>query len=342
MNKDDMINCLKSVCKYHVDKSDLERIELLSKNIDDKTNNILLKNKVELLFLKHCKEYGFEENISPVYWKNYGNSLLALQFKYEEYLEEIYKITREFEKMKIPYAILKGFSFIGDLWSRKGIVYRYFSDVDLLVSKKDLKQIHTILSKNNYVQGEIKENKIVKAERSALIYWALNSHQIHEYTKFSKYSNVSCIFRLNIDINTTIFEGGKIIPPIKTEELLKNTISKNISDKVKIICLNYTYGLIQLCYHFYKDMHYENLVDSNTSCNLMKFCDLREFVLAYRDNINWNEFKNIIKKNNIEKQVLFPLFMVSSFYDDLNLDKCFNDFDIKLKEQSFCWENLVD
>ena len=92
-------------------------------------------------------------------------------------------------------------------------------------------------------------------------------------------------------MNTTIFEGGKISPKIDTKTLLSNTVSKKIND-FSYRKLSLEYNLIQLCYHFYKDTVYEIKKKRKESYCLMKFCDIREYILKYQHQLNWDNFIN--------------------------------------------------
>ncbi len=95
-------------------------------------------------------------------------------------------------------------------YKKDDIVYRDFNDIDILVNKKDTGSVNQILCDLGFQQGRIdKENKIVKASRQQIIYMSMSSHQEYKYVRQSKYSVISPYNFIQIDVNTSIFEGGK-------------------------------------------------------------------------------------------------------------------------------------
>ena len=92
-----------------------------------------------------------------------------------------------FEKNNIQYAVLKGFSFAKELYSQKNIIYRAFIDVDILIDTKNCSKVTQIMEKNQFIQGKVVDDAIVPINRSEKIYWILNSHQLPEFIRFSKY-----------------------------------------------------------------------------------------------------------------------------------------------------------
>lgn len=103
-------------------------------------------------------------------------------------------------------------------------------------------------------------------------------------------------------------------------------------------CLDYTYGLLQLCYHFYKDTLYDEKKKTHDDFCLLKFCDIREYVLQYKNSINWGEFVEIINDAKIRNEIYYPLWLVSSFYGDLGIE----DILSRLKVNKNYYTNSID
>lgn len=319
MNTIDTLGFLRSVSRFTENKYD-DR-ELFKSYLLDRSNNyeILLQiHKLQYIFIKKLFDYDCSEHTRRITRENFSSQLLSLQFLYKEYLEILSQLCKDFENENITYCILKGFSITEALYNIEGVIYRPFSDIDILISPNHLSKAQLLLEKYNFIQGKIKGRHLMKAARSELIYWKLNSHQLHEYIKYSKYSNISPMFSITIDINTTIFEGGIYTDPIPMDVLFQNTITKEFSN-ISIKCLNPTFELLQLCYHFYKDTKYEIKAKTHENYCLLKFCDIREYIKRYYNDIRWNDFLNITNDAKIGDQIYYSLSMVSNFYNDLNI-----------------------
>lgn len=108
---------------------------------------------------------------------DYSAQLYLNNLMYNEYLDIIKEIVEEFNKNGICYCILKGFSIIDSLYKVKDSIYRKFSDVDILVEKKDVSIINIILNSIGFIQGKITSSGgIAKASRRDILYLSLNSH----------------------------------------------------------------------------------------------------------------------------------------------------------------------
>lgn len=167
---------------------------------------LIRRHKIHFLFLKHIKYLSCMSRIDYRIIGKLSNELFCFQFIYKEYLENLEQFCNYKVIQNAEYAILKGFSFIHDLYTENNVMYRPFGDVDILIQVEKIQDVDTVLKKLHMIQGKIVEDKIIAAPRRDIVYWRLNSHQLHEYVKFSKYSQVSSIYKVDFDINTSIFE----------------------------------------------------------------------------------------------------------------------------------------
>lgn len=324
-----MIDLLKIISKINLTTEEKEMFSsFIENNISQNLIEIIYRNKLQFLFLKHIIDQKQMELVSNKWGLDCSALLYFNNLLYEEYMEILDQITQEFEFHNIKYCVLKGFSIIESLYRINGCVYRKFSDIDILVDKKDVGKVNSVLEAQGFIQGKISlSGEIVKAPRKDTLYWSLNSHQEHEYIKFSKYA-ITPFMRINIDINTTIFDGGKYNPPISTEELLNHRHRKHFRGDKQFYTLNPTYELLQLCYHFYKDTTYEAKKIESNDYSLAKFCDIREYILKFKDDIKWEQFIKITNCNGLAYSVGQVLHLVSGFYGDIGLDSMFNKFEI--------------
>lgn len=322
---------LKSIARMKLNSEDKIIItNFISKNkIDGYLLDKIINHRLQFLLYKHLNELNILDTISIYVKSSLISQFIYWQLRYEEYLNEIGNIINIFKENGVNYVLIKGVSLANSLYTENSMVYRKFNDIDILINKIDVSTVNNILCKQSFTQGYLDKNyNIMKASRDKIIYWSLNSHQEHEYIKKSFYAQYRPKATINIDINTTIFEGGKIEPQISTSILLNNKRYERISSEILGECLIYTYELLQLCYHFYKDTVYDiKKVEKQDYC-LIKFCDLREYILKYHNLINWKEFITIINKYNLGDQVYYVLLLVSSFYCDLKINNILSEIEI--------------
>ena len=53
----------------------------------------------------------------------------------------------------------------------------------------------------------------------------------------------------------------------------------------------------------------------------MKFCDIREYILKYQHQLNWDNFINILNENNLSEEINYVLKLISSFYKDVDIER---------------------
>ena len=321
MNAD--VNKLRAISRFEMDDESTKVLRDIFKDkfITITDCNEIFMHRIQFLLLRHALNDP-ELKLEKMLGRQLSAELVFLQKKYEEFLMYISKLVKALNEKRIPYSLLKGFSIINSLYSSNNVIYRDFGDVDVLINKNDLDAIIPILTEIGFIQGYLdREYKVQKADRKEIIYWRLNSHQEQTFIKPSKYADISPILVCRVDLNTTIFEGGKLALPISTEDLLKETRLHNINDSLQIRSLCYELELIQLCYHLYKDISFKGENVFFGDYTLIKFCDIREYIRKYREAIDWDKFLYYINTCDIGRAIYISLLLVSTFYGDLEMDE---------------------
>lgn len=338
------LSLLKCISKMTIDNQ--EKCFLFD-NLGTFENPILIKllekHKIQFLFYKHLYDSGFlVDRHRYKYIYPLAEQFVYLQYKHSEYLSELKPILECLNSSTIPYAILKGFSLIDPIYKTSGKIFRAFSDADILISKKNIPHLNQILNSNSFIQAKIDNTyQFQPINKIEEIYWRLNSHQEHEYIKPSKNFNFAPHLNLNIDVNFSIFQGGKYEDPISTKELLNNCRKRSIED-ITFYSLDYTYELIQLCFHFYKDLHYDVKIKTHEDFSLIKFCDIREYIINYKEYILWDEFLSLLEENHLEQEVGSVLLLVSDFYEDLSIEDVLYELRKKISYKHItCWDSLL-
>ena len=337
------IKFLKSISKMNITENDAIFLKDAIKNklIDEEVLSLVCSHKLHNLLYKHINSLKMLFNIKKSIALLLSERFIFTQNRAEEYFKLLSDIVLMLSKYNINYAFLKGISIVKSLYADKEFIYRSFNDIDILVEKENVSVINDILLSMGFVQGYTDENyKLKEADRKAKLYWSLNSHQEHIYLKESSFTRFSPWLCNCIDVNTTIFQGGKSNNPISTSEILKHNRCNQIINN--FFSLDYSYELLQLCYHFHKDTFiYEIKKNNHEDYSLIQFCDLREYILKYRNLINWNEFITIINNNCLGDIVYNVLFLIDSFYGDINIKDIIDRIQTTKKSDVPDWEKVL-
>ena len=179
----------------------------------------------------------------------------------------------------LNYSVVKGDALSKLAYGR--VNQRFYNDVDMIVSRANLKELNYILFKCGYEQRE--------HSREENILFLSASHQTLPYTCKHNY--------LTIDINFDILWGEYEGKRIDIEEFLSDTIEMEIYG-VKVKTLPPLKAMIQLILHHYKDMN-------------------SLFLLATRKSIRYDMFKDVyyLLKNNLDAIPLDKLYAMSAEYE---------------------------
>lgn len=186
----------------------------------------------------------------------------------------------------IKYSIIKGEALSVAAYNATGM--RTSSDVDILVSRKNLRIIEKKLSDIGF---EKQYSDDIVTQRTNRAFMLSHSHQTTPF-----YIQKS-IFKLSVDLNFDIFWGEYTGKRVDVDDFLSDTTEIEIYGyKVKV--LPPLKAMVQLILHHYKDMN-------------------SIFLLATRNSIKFDMFKDIyyLLKNNINCISLDDLYDIGLEYD---------------------------
>ena len=113
--------------------------------------------------------------------------------KNDAYCNEIKLLGSAFQQIPMNYSFLKGSSLILNFYKKP--YHRYFGDVDLLISPKDIGTIEKTMLSRGYVYGDYISDKIVGASRKSILHHRVYTHELYNMVKIID-SHI-----INIDIN---------------------------------------------------------------------------------------------------------------------------------------------
>lgn len=175
-------------------------------------------------------------------------------------------IFKQLEEKGIPYAVIKGAVLSIKAYGEIG--YRRSGDIDILISRKNIDYVKTILFSLGFNQGHIVANQIIPLTREEKIFQSSMTHQIAPYIKHT--DNFMCPWVI-VDINTDIM-WGENPSKIDMDSFLENTKEYSICG-IKICKLKTEAEFISLCLHHYKDANSLYLLH-NGNYKLSLFSDI--------------------------------------------------------------------
>ncbi|MCD1258892.1 nucleotidyltransferase family protein [Paenibacillus athensensis] len=297
-----------------------ERVaELISEGIDwFLLLRYSVKNKVLPLVWHHLQSQGYRQEVPLRLGQIMNFYKLGTAERNQVYLRELSLVASAFGKNGIPCVPLKGAYLIPQMYKDRGI--RTVNDMDCLIRKGDVKSVRSIMQGLGYVEGEYdkKTNTITPVNRERALLWQTNMNNLLPFLKLhdSEYAPVTQIdFSFSLDL-----------------ELQKEPVEIMITGAVKdadsgFHYLNPAHFFIHQCCHHYKEASNASWVALNSDLNLIKFCDVREYILRF---MNEEQLRNAVafaKDTGLEKAVYFTLYYLKEIFDDGYEEQLLQEFE---------------
>lgn len=279
-----------------------------------------LKNKVLPLVWNNLKLRGFTENDFIPY-----RLQQVLQFHYlgtkernKKYFESMKVILAKMNDIGVECIPLKGAYLIPEVYKDNGV--RTVNDIDFLIKKSDMLKVREAMNSLDYFEGEYDsvDNIIKKPKREKMILWKTQMNSMHpfkkvvdcEYTKFLEFD-----FSFSLD-----FE-------LKTEPV--DVMVSRAKRGNNFLQLKPSDFFIHQCCHHYKEASNTAWVIFNSDINLIKFCDVREFIIREMNAKEFDDAISFAKEYGFEKAVYFTLFYLKIIYDDNYEEELLERLEIK-------------
>lgn len=294
-------------------------IDLLEKYIDnEKVINIDIFNNINFSKFHYiCEINGITTIIGKVLMelKVFNNQIASetkmlsarIEFSQRMKLKTLSDILTKLNYNHIKYAIVKGVCLSYKVFKDIGI--RPSTDIDILIPKKDVDKVKTILKSLGYLQGYINgANELEEYKNETKIFYELNTHSLAPFRKLEN-NNL-----YEIDINFLFHKEKNIaIDTYEFLEYLKNMRIYNIEFPV----LDNTIAFLHLVLHHYRESTSLYYIYNNQDFNLLKACDIYYF--AKTQVIDFDKLYFIIKKYNLVDQIAFMFSNINQifpgFYD---------------------------
>lgn len=318
--------------KKYIGEEEQRELDSLICQFDQKAffSEIIL-NKVGGLVLHNLKKLRRSYCLCSAYRQIIKYWYVSVRMKQKVYEKEIVQIIYLFEKNNIRYAILKGLHMVKQVYEEAPFV-RDYNDIDILVERKSLDSVAILLNSLGFRQGSYMEKSrtIREFSREEKIKMCLFTHQVMGYTKVTR-TGENC-FIINMDINFSIFEGGLKKDRISTEALLEKREKYFLTPEVTYYSLNNQDTIVQLIYHIYKDINFQDKKNDLSDRALIKFVDLYEFIrMVLQNKKEIEKLTKYIFDNALVEETITVITILNELYNSEILKEIL-DFCLKSRE----------
>ena len=226
--------------------------------------------------------------------------------KMENALYKIYRrkcydeVIKVINRLSVPYAVIKGealsYQIYGSVDKRKS------SDIDILISRDDLRNIEQLLVEEGFVSKQL--------GRSDRITMLSGSHQVAPWLK-----DISPWGTVNIDLNFEIFWGEYDGKRTDIREFLTDTCDVDIYGyTVKTLPVNK--AMVQLILHHYKEMNSIYHIAGHNSINYNMFKDVYYLWNNNSECFTKDKLTKIFSEYEIVPYAYYILYYTNCIFND--------------------------
>lgn len=281
--------------------------------------DFLIYHKLDLLY---CEKFDICKN----------NRQMKIERRMAEYSKECRQIAKLAKQNEINIIFLKGIA-LSHIY-KENYLWRYYSDIDLLVEEKQIDKMKSLLEKMGYRYGIVKKGEIIEPTRKQILYKIMYTHEMYPMVKINNnmvlYADVNFKFSWKGNENTANIEVP-FTDIKKSVNYLDNSIYLPVLDKKT--------NFIHLCVHFYNEAVYfalDNLYHGGEpkEFRLFRLFDIISmiFSLTSEDMIF---IKTFCDKYNIEEKIKFVLKCIYLIFGEKYLANIREYFDYQSMDVDF-------
>lgn len=279
---------------------------------------IAIKNRVIGLAYHNLERLKLSYLVPSKYRRNGMFYTLGNGMRNKSLIMEYKNIIKKMNDEGIKCAPLKGVFLVPNLYENYGS--RDMNDVDILINRKDSKKVLKIMEELGYLQGRFNQeiNDIENYTKEKKMLWKMKMNNLCPFVKksgseYHKYYKFDFSFNLDLDIT---------VDPV--QEMLDG------ADEIDgMHYLKPKDFFLHLCCHLYKEATNAEWIYINSDINLIKFCDVREYIQQKMDKTSLKESVNFAKEYGLEKAIYFTVFYLKELYNDGYEDEVLDYIDIE-------------
>lgn len=200
----------------------------------------------------------------------------------------------------IYYAALKG-AYLVELYPEGT---RTSNDLDILIQREDIPKVTELFKDAGYVQGFIRNEKIVPATRNEIVNALLHRGETIPFVKEVK--QVAMPF-MEIDVNLSLKGTADSKQVVEKEMLRHRMLMEDDNREGGIYIPDSVDFLIQLCVHLYKEATNDLWIARGMDWTLYKFTDIYLYCKKYLNEKFAVKLVQRIKQYGLEEECFFSL-----------------------------------
>jgi Uncharacterised nucleotidyltransferase len=206
----------------------------------------------------------------------------------------------------IRFAPLKGLVLVNEVYTMDS---RQMNDFDLMISKDDRSRVRALLNSLGFYESEYDydSRSLRPLDRRQKALWGLYMYNLPAFMKLIDAEYLQLVevdFTFDIRFNSTKSAAAEFLSHLSFYESLGCEV------------LQAEEFLLHLCCHLHKEAKNVLWVEKEADFNLIKFCDVREYVLHSERSLDFERFLGLARKYEVEAAVYFTFHYVSQIYAD--------------------------
>ncbi|MBQ4843477.1 nucleotidyltransferase family protein [Bacillus safensis] len=301
---------------------------LLKDGIDmPKLIGLASRHKVLQLMTPHLIRLDDEKNITTTYKFLLHYHYIGNRQKNVERFKEFKRLLQTFRNAKLKAVPLKGAILTPLVYKDYGL--RMMSDLDFLIHPDDRKNASSLLKKEGFIIGKYDwaADQEIPIEREEEMMWRINAGNLYSHIKrsgedFLKVHRVDFSYdvelKKNYEATNALLDAAEEKPFFQTDVYLLQPLD----------------FLIHLAFHLYKEATNVQYVYLHADLNLIKFCDVREYVMFAEEHnqLDWHALQERAKELGAEKALFYTFTFLDLLYQTNYIDELKQ---LDMSDQSF-------
>lgn len=269
------------------------------KTVFELANNHKVANLLFYNIKKYCKDSLYNEFDAQTYelikeQNEARNNYIYTQFGI---------LINQLNNSGIRVCPVKGIYLIDNVFEDRSI--RAMNDIDILFKKRDKAIIKSVLSENGFSSGFFENGKVIPLDIKLRNIWKLKSYNLPPFVKpvqneFVKFIKLDFSSALDFSLDTA---------PV--EEMIENSTFNGMY--YQLLSEHY---FIHLCTHLYREASNTPWIKTNKDLLIIKFCDVREFIIKKMNSESMDNAILFAKKHNIEKAIYYTIYYLDLIFNE--------------------------
>ncbi|MED1749363.1 nucleotidyltransferase family protein [Bacillus zhangzhouensis] len=291
--------------------------DLLKDGIDmPKFIGLASRHKVLQLITPHLFRLDVEKSITTTYKFLLHYQYIGNRQKNMVRFQEFQRLLQIFREAKLKAVPLKGAILTPLVYKDYGL--RMMSDLDFLIHPDDRKSASLLLKNEGFIIGKYDwtTDQEIPISREEEMMWRINAGNLYSHVKrsgedFLKVHRVDFSYDVELKKN---YQATSALLDASEEKVFFQT------DTYLLQPLDF---LIHLAFHLYKEATNVQYVYLHADLNLIKFCDVREYVMyaEEQNQLDWHALQERAKELGAEKALFYTFTFLDLLYQTNYIDQ---------------------